>query len=380
MKVCFFVNMFGKGGTERVNTIVGNGLSNKNVDVSFFTALPAEAPFPIIGNYYSFSGFSKLDTIWNYRKFIEIIFKGEYTPEKYFKKAISEFIKINQKEKFDIVVLSNGIPISFIPKLKEKFPNTKFIAWVHSSYERTINPNSFDNSSKIGLNYETSVIKGLKNADAVIALTDDELYKYRKLNKNVNRIYNPLTISTKGKANLSSNKIAFLGRISINVKGLDYLAEIGGKLPNDWEILIGGDGSDEENAKLDKLILEYNAENKIQKLGNLDDVGIKELFEQSSIFIMTSRVEGFPLVLVEAMSYGLPIIAFEQSGSNAALSNGEYGILVENGDTKMMLKKLKMLINSLEVREEYSKKSLERCKDFSVDKIVEEWEKLLQKV
>lgn len=65
---------------------------------------------------------------------------------------------------------------------------------------------------------------------------------------------------------------------------------------------------------------------------------------------MTSRWEGMPLVLAEAMSFGLPIIAYEQSGSDEVLEHGDYGILVSNGNIDSMVENLSLLMASLDLR------------------------------
>lgn len=65
---------------------------------------------------------------------------------------------------------------------------------------------------------------------------------------------------------------------------------------------------------------------------------------------MTSRWEGFGLVLVEAMDFGLPILAFSRTGSNEVIANGKHGVLVENGDVSELTNQLTMLINDVEKR------------------------------
>ncbi len=92
---------------------------------------------------------------------------------------------------------------------------------------------------------------------------------------------------------------------------------------------------------------------------------------------MTSRWEGFPLVLAEAMSFGLPVIAFKQSGSTEVLEGGRDGILIENGDIEQIVNALLELIVNKEKRIEYQKKSLERVKDFNLNSIVAQWENII---
>jgi Glycosyltransferase len=104
---------------------------------------------------------------------------------------------------------------------------------------------------------------------------------------------------------------------------------------------------------------------------------LKKHYLKSSIYLMTSRYEGFGLVLLEAMNFGLPIIAFSQSGSKEILNNGKYGILVSNGDVEAMYEKLLDFINDVNLREEYQQKSIKRVKDFSLDAITKQWEKTI---
>ena len=93
---------------------------------------------------------------------------------------------------------------------------------------------------------------------------------------------------------------------------------------------------------------------------------------------MTSRWEGMPLVLAEAMSFGLPIIAFNQSGSAEVLGKGKYGILVENGNIDEMVFQLKQLMSNIEMRKEYQNISLQRIQDFDLTKITKTWTRLLE--
>ncbi len=93
---------------------------------------------------------------------------------------------------------------------------------------------------------------------------------------------------------------------------------------------------------------------------------------------MTSRWEGFPLVLAEAMNFGLPIISFENGGSNEVLENGKYGKLVEQGNVELFSEELNRMISDIQLRKEYAVKSLQRAKSLQLDSIIKQWEKILQ--
>lgn len=92
---------------------------------------------------------------------------------------------------------------------------------------------------------------------------------------------------------------------------------------------------------------------------------------------MTSRWEGMPLVLAEAMSFGLPIVAFEQSGSSEVLDDGKYGILVENGNVEAMITELLKLVENPELRKIYQRKSLERVQNFKVEILQKQWQNII---
>lgn len=115
-------------------------------------------------------------------------------------------------------------------------------------------------------------------------------------------------------------------------------------------------------------------------LGALNGKELNNHYLNSSIYIMTSRWEGMPLVLAEAMSFGLPIIAFSQTGSNEVLANGKYGVLVENGNVSELTNQLIMLINDVEKRKQYQKLSLERVEDFQLKNIITKWNEVLLKI
>jgi len=156
---------------------------------------------------------------------------------------------------------------------------------------------------------------------------------------------------------------------------LDYLIEIAKILPDDWEIRVAGSGRD--NKRFKKLIEKNRLTNKILWVGPKNGEELTNHYLNSSIFLMTSRFESFGLVLVEAMNYGLPIIAFSQTGSDEILKNEQYGLVAENGNIKEISDKLMQLISDKNQREFWSKKSKERSKDFSLEKIAIEWEHIL---
>lgn len=111
--------------------------------------------------------------------------------------------------------------------------------------------------------------------------------------------------------------------------------------------------------------------------GSKNGKELKNHFENSSIFISTSRFEGFPLVFAEAMSFGLPIISMSNSGSEEVLDGGKYGVLTRQGDIADFLSNLEEMQNTKELREKYSYRSTQRLEDLKLEKIILKWEEIL---
>ena len=136
----------------------------------------------------------------------------------------------------------------------------------------------------------------------------------------------------------------------------------------DWTLTIVGDGDEKEN--LEALIKDNNLEGKVILTGFLNKEELYKLYENSSLYVMTSFEESFGLVLVEASSFGLPLIAFDSAiGAKEIIQ--ENGILVSNRDKSVMIKKIKKLMNDISERKLYQKKSLEIYKSYDYNTLKE---------
>ena len=160
---------------------------------------------------------------------------------------------------------------------------------------------------------------------------------------------------------LKKKNIISVGRLS-KEKGFADLIEIFSNIESeDWTLTIVGDGDEKE--KLEALIKDNNLESKVILTGFLNKEELYKLYENSSLYVMTSFEESFGLVLVEASSFGLPLIAFDSAiGAKEIIQ--ENGILVSNRDKSIMIKKIKKLMNDISERKLYQKKSLEIYKSY----------------
>ena len=171
-------------------------------------------------------------------------------------------------------------------------------------------------------NMQSEFITGLRSADRVVVLTRHDVIRFSKIQSRTIKIYNPLTIKRGTISSLTNHVISMVSRIDIQQKGLDLLVKIAANIPDDWEIRLAGSGPDEN--KLRNLISQMNVNNKLKLTGSLTDEQLAIHYQTSSIFMMTSRWEGLPLVIGEAMSFGLPVISMNNTGAQEFLNGGNF--------------------------------------------------------
>lgn len=129
-------------------------------------------------------------------------------------------------------------------------------------------------------------------------------------------------------------------------------------------------------ASFERLIKANEVADKIIYRGGLHDEELAEHYRQASIFLATSRWEGLPLVLVEAMSFGLPILSTDNTGAVEILDGGIYGELAaKNADA--LWYRLEPMLQSYEMRCLLATKSLERAKDFELSAILAKWQDIV---
>ncbi|WP_058308621.1 glycosyltransferase [Gracilibacillus massiliensis] len=377
MNICIVNEQFNMGGAQRVAIELANTLQEKSNQVTLIDFSGKNNFHYKVNTNIEINKNISLRSIR--RKIIGKLLNIKFTMSDIpvntydlYKEQIDQLIEELQKNKYDVVIMCQGILTSIIPLIKTVCPNQKIIAWQHNEFDIYIN-----HYNKLFIN---DYVSGVKQSDLVICLTEADRNKFKKLNRNTCYIYNPLTIDSydKNKSELNNKLILYVGRLNVKQKGLDYIIEIAKNTEKDWKILVAGDGKDRR--KFIKMINDNDLKEKIILEGNLNTKELTELYLSSSVFISTSRWEGFGLVITEAMSFGLPIISFENNGPTEILKDGEYGVLVTKNNVAEFSKKLNDLINSLPKRKYYQNRSLVRVKEFKKEEIVKEWEYRLKKL
>ena len=172
--------------------------------------------------------------------------------------------------------------------------------------------------------------------------------------------------------------ILAVGRLN-PVKRFDLLvslfAEVHRNYP-EWKLRIVGDG--EDKAKLEALIAELDAGDYVTLTGRKDSAGVEQEMLRASIFAMTSSSEGFPFVLLEAQSCGLPVVAFDvRIGPGFVVSENVNGFLAPEGDNDCFIAKLKELMDSSELRAAMGDKAVEHAAEFSAQEVSKLWFSLI---
>lgn len=280
------------------------------------------------------------------------------------KYQVRQLVECVKKNNIEVVVLS-GPAVLFLKELKKNIPDLKCIIWAHSPYD------IYQRNHKMSAELFKQCIQ---LSDTIVCLTRDDREKYGDKAVVIN---NPLTIDNTEHSSLEHQMLCFVGRLALQHKGLDYLCVVAKGLPEGWRIAVAGSGKKEDEIRFNELIERYNVREKIILRGALNGEDLRQHYLNSSMFIMTSRWEGFGLVLVEAMSFGLPIVSFDASGPREVLKDGEYGVLIDIGDTDAFSKAISRLILSKEERKEWGAKSLNRVKDFEIASIAGQWKEII---
>jgi glycosyltransferase involved in cell wall biosynthesis len=213
----------------------------------------------------------------------------------------------------------------------------------------------------------------------LISLTRFDEPKLKKLNNKVFIIPNSISFTPIQSAKLENKTILSIGRLDY-LKGYDLLIEVFERYcrsNKDWKLRIIGDGPLRE--QITKIIIEKGLTNRISLITMSNT--IMEEYLNASIYVMTSRSEGLPMVLLEAQAFGLPIVAFDcETGPSEIIQNGISGYLIANYDIDEMKEKLIELSNNPLKRIEFGKNALENIKRFHPEEIFYKWEMVFREL
>jgi glycosyltransferase involved in cell wall biosynthesis len=214
--------------------------------------------------------------------------------------------------------------------------------------------------------------------DKIVVLSEAANHSFNKYS-NVVIIPNAVPFKTEKVSQLVEKQILMIGRLSTE-KGLERLVSIAIRLKQkfpDWKIIIVGDGP--ERNTFEKLIKEADLVDFIILKGASADV--QSYYLNTSIYIMTSYFEAFPMVLLEAQSFGLPVVVFDcPEGPSQIVNNNSDGFLVEDNNIIEFSEKVELLIKDKDVRMEFSINAKKNSNKYSEENIMEKWNSLFKEM
>lgn len=389
-RICFFSgDITRNGGTERVAVMIANGLSNRGFSVCFLSLVEQkENPFFDISEAVP-RYVLKEDGNW-------VLPGPGYLP---MVPKLRKFLK--QQEIKVLIDIDIVLDVLSLPAAAGR--ETKVISWEHFNvpYEREFL-------------YRRAILHlTARFSDYIVTLTRQDQENYEKLLHRKGRItfiYNPIepkkfsetkkekafqgkerrrieaieqNTADQERAEQKEKALITVGRL-IERKGIDMLAKIAPRLlkkHKDWKWYVLGDG--ELRGLLEETVAKYGLEKQLILTGNVTNV--EAYLKKSSIYVMTSRIEGLPMCLLEAAGCDLPCVSFDiPTGPAEIIEQGKNGFLISAFDVEKMEKTLDRLmeedaaLNELTEAAAGYRKTLEA--KFSKEAILDQWEELLGKL
>ncbi|MER5968494.1 glycosyltransferase family 4 protein [Streptomyces sp. NPDC002055] len=218
-----------------------------------------------------------------------------------------------------------------------------------------------------------------RRLDAVAVLTGSDEEAYRRVlagsGVRVERIPNALNDGDRTPSSLDGKLVVAAGRL-VKAKGFDLLIKAFERIVHDhpdWKLRIYGSGA--ERKKLRRLIHRKHLYNHVLLMGRT--TRLDEELSKASVFALSSRHEGFGMVLAEAMSHGVPVVSFDcPQGPREIVTDGEDGLLVPNGDVPALTGALRRLIEDEPLRRDLGGRAAESAHRYDRNSIRPRWERL----
>lgn len=356
MKILFVIHAITGGGAERVMVTLMNSLCKRNYDVCLLTNLDIPFAYEVderveLMNLHkpTQNGITGIQgRLWGYHVIRQAAIESLCDV------AVSFLVQMNYT--VILALLGTGIPV---------------VCCEHSNIQRK---------------YPTSVIIKrniiYRFAKAVTVLTRHDYILWKNKFRNCVRMPNPCDLIENIATYEREKTVLAVGRVNQwDIKGFDNLIRawsLVGHRHKEWRLRIAGIYDDNAISVLNKIIEENKAIN-IDFLGFRKDIG--DLMSNSAVFCLSSRVEGLPMALIEAMDRGCCCVAYDcLTGPNEIIINNKSGLLAKAGDIEDLSKKLEIVLSDKTTRLKLASNAPFSVKRYSTVKVTDRWEILLKKI
>lgn len=376
MKLVYIFSSFAaKGGTERIFCDKMNWLAEvAGYEIVFVTYEQGNHPFayPLSNKIRHVDLNTRFFTTGTMPLLKRIRFK--FTMPRLFKHRLRKLLDEIQP---DVVVSTTYALPLFREILSQPY---RHVVESHVCYYQLLLQKKFTHISWLDRKIARHLLEMLKRCEKVVVLTHKDAACWKGYD-NIEVIHNVVTNYPEKITDVADRpkRIIAVGRLHAQ-KGFDLLIQswqlIAARHP-DWQLVVYGHGGDLQ--KLQQQLEKAGLTSSMTFAGTTDNI-YKE-YQNSAFYVMSSRYEGWGLVLVEAMSCGLPCVSFDcPYGPSDIIRDGEDGFLVENGNIQQLAEKMELLINNKELREWLGVRARLNAARFTSDNIMPQWTKLFETI
>ena len=359
MKILFYIHGLTGGGAERVLVTLADAITNNGDTVVIATNTNIPSAYPLNANI----------SLRNIRE-------GCKETGDLFHRLNNAIImrmnirRIAKSEKPDIIVaLMSSIGCTVILfTLGLKIP---IVVSEHTNVTRSFG---------LFFNVKRKILYPL--ASCITVLTKHDYKLWRNQFKNVVRMPNPIDLHPISIRGGREKVVLAAGRVNQWwIKGFDNLIQSWSLLCNDfpeWKLQIAGEADKTSKADIENFVKRFNCVN-VEFLGFRRD--LKSIMEKSEVFCLSSRIEGLPMVLIEAMNSGCCCVSFDvMTGPNEIITNGKSGLLAKNQDVMDLAHQLRRVMTNAVLRKTMQAKAPYDVQKYDTKKILLRWYILFDKI
>lgn len=378
MKIVVILKSFAnKAGTERIFCDKYNALAAKGYDITFITYEQGQHPL-------SFQLHPSIKVIDIPTPFFRLMQHPIYT--RYFhyvamKRRFRTALKSILDDIRPDLIVTTTYSLKVADVIVQQKGNAKSILESHIAFRSVMKSSEYRKYSPlwfVAKYFDWSYCRAIRKFDEMVVLTSGDQRDIKPVRETI-VIPNVVNLSSHHVRDYSVKRMIAVGRLERD-KGFDILLDVWKGLQDrypDWEIHIYGQGGKRE--ELQRTIDQNGMKNNVFLEEPTSEI-LNRMCD-SSILLFPSRIEGFGLVLAEAMSCGLPVVAFDcPHGPADIVTDGQDGYLVHAGDTSRFAQCMSLLMEHPEQRKQMGTAGIQSSQRFSAEVIMPRWEQLFESI